>query len=298
VKKIIGLSLSALVILGMVAVGTFAYFSDTETSTGNTITAGTLNLTADESGTSGNWALTAGDDGANEYGTLSLLKPGDSGTITWLLTNAGNLAGAMTITSTVTPAENDSNEPETAAIASNSATNLGLGDLLGVKLTATGSNYTGTQYILGTATNYVPLSGLEAVLDAQTSKTMAASGTITYVLSWALPNDVQKAGTDGLFGALVSAITGTASSGSATTLVDTTKTWTVNAYAGSTVVISGAGGTRTIISNTADTLTFATGGVVTDVMTYEIASDDAAVDDNIIQGDSAVIDITFTLTQS
>jgi predicted ribosomally synthesized peptide with SipW-like signal peptide len=290
-KKILGLSIAALLVIAMVAAGTLAYFNDTETSTGNSITAGTLNLTADESpASSGNWVLTSGADGANEYGTLTLLAPGESGTITWLLTNIGNLAGTMTITSTVTPAENSDNEPETVAIASNGG-NLGLGDLLGVKLTRDGT------YILGSAANYVPLSGLQAALNAETSKAMAASGTITYVLSWALPTDVMKAGTDGLFGALVGATTGTATGGSATTLVETGKTWVTDAYAGKTVVISGAGGIRTIISNTADTLTFATGGVVTNGMTYTI-TDDLAVDDNIIQGDSATIDITFTLTQA
>ena len=229
-KKIIGLTLSALIVLAMAAIGTISYFNDTETSTGNSITAGTLNLTADETPTSsGNWVLTAGADGANEYGTLTLLKPGDSGTITWTLTNTGNLAGTMTITSTVTPAENSSNEPETVAIASNGGTNLGLGDLFGVKLTRNGT------YILGTADNYVPLSGLEAVLDAETSKAMAASGTITYVLSWALPTDIMKAGVDGKFGVVPPA---------------------------------------------------------------DPPSDDVQVDDNIIQGDSVTIDITFTLTQS
>jgi len=41
-KKIIGLSIAALLIIGIVAVGTYAYFSDTAASTGNTWTAGTL----------------------------------------------------------------------------------------------------------------------------------------------------------------------------------------------------------------------------------------------------------------
>ena len=81
----------------------------------------------------------------------------------------------------------------------------------------------------------MPLSGLEAVLDAETSQAMAASGTITYVLSWALPNDIMKVGVDGKFGVVPPA---------------------------------------------------------------DPPSDDVQVDDNIIQGDSATIDITFTLTQS
>jgi hypothetical protein len=200
----------------------------------------------------------------------------------------------MTITSTVTPAENSDNEPELTAIASNGAINLGLGDLLGVKLTRTASSGGGTVYILGTEDNYVPLSGLQAVLNAETSKAMAASGTITYVLSWALPTDIMKAGASGLFGA--AAVTGTATGGTATTLTETGKTWTVNQWAGYSVVIVGTGaGTRTIISNTADTLTFATGDAPDAGSTYTIP---ITVDDNIIQGDGATIDITFTLTQN
>jgi spore coat-associated protein N len=43
-KKIIGLAISGLLLLALVAGGTYAYFSDTETSSGNSFTAGTLNL--------------------------------------------------------------------------------------------------------------------------------------------------------------------------------------------------------------------------------------------------------------
>ena len=35
-KKILGLAVAALLVMGLVGGGTWAYFSDTETSTGNT----------------------------------------------------------------------------------------------------------------------------------------------------------------------------------------------------------------------------------------------------------------------
>jgi hypothetical protein len=58
-------------------------------------------------------------------------------------------------------------------------------------------------------------------------------------------------------------VTGTASAIANTTLTDASKTWTVNAFAGMKVYISsgaaGAGQSRTIISNTATTLTISTG---------------------------------------
>lgn len=45
-KKIIGLSIAIVLIIGLVAGGTWAYFSDTETVTGNSLTAGTIDLEA------------------------------------------------------------------------------------------------------------------------------------------------------------------------------------------------------------------------------------------------------------
>ncbi|MCH8864806.1 MAG: hypothetical protein IIB13_05540, partial [Chloroflexi bacterium] len=47
-KKILGLTVAALLVMGLVGGGTWAYFSDTETGTGS-ITAGTLDIT--QSGT-------------------------------------------------------------------------------------------------------------------------------------------------------------------------------------------------------------------------------------------------------
>lgn len=44
-KKILGLAVAALLVMGLVGGGTWAYFSDTESSTGNVLTAGTLDLT-------------------------------------------------------------------------------------------------------------------------------------------------------------------------------------------------------------------------------------------------------------
>jgi predicted ribosomally synthesized peptide with SipW-like signal peptide len=46
VKKILGLSIAIVLVIGLVAGGTWAYFSDTETITGNSFTAGTIDLKA------------------------------------------------------------------------------------------------------------------------------------------------------------------------------------------------------------------------------------------------------------
>ena len=210
-------------VLALIGGGTWAYFSDTETSTGNTFTAGTLNLVPSTSGTGpvGKYAVTAGGDGINGNVVFSNIGPGDLGSITWTLQNTGTLAGNLTMASVATFSENGTNEPESAAIASNGGVDLGLGDLMGVRLKC------GVTYILGDASNYVPFSSLAAVLNAQ-NQSLAASGSLTYALEWQIATDVKGAGVDGKFG----------------------------------------------------------------------TADDVQVDDNIIQGDTGTVDITFTLTQS
>jgi len=188
------LRLSTLIVLGVLMLalligGLYGYFDDTETSTGNVFTAGTLNLVPTTAGTgpAGKYVVTPGGDGVNGNVVFTRVAPGNSGSITWTLLNNGDLDGNLTMASTVTFAENGSNEPETAAGA-------GLLDAyMGVRLTR------GGVYILGSATNYVPFSGLEAVLDAQ-NQALAASGTMTYVLEWQVAADVMGAGVDGLFG--------------------------------------------------------------------------------------------------
>jgi len=175
--------------------GIYAYFSDTETSTGNTFTAGTLNLvpSTDGTGPGGKYTVTAGGDGVNGKVVFTKLAPGDSGSITWTLDNNGNLDGTLTIASNVTFEENGSNEPESAVSGNNGGGDGDLDEYMGVRLKRNGT------YILGDASNYVPFSGLEAVLDAE-SRSLTASGTLTYVLEWEIASDVKGAGTDGEFG--------------------------------------------------------------------------------------------------
>jgi spore coat-associated protein N len=84
-KKIVGLTMALLVTIGLVGAGTYAYFSDTESSTGNTLTAGTLDLNI---------------DGANIAVTTfsaSAVAPGDSGTGSSTLANVGSLSGELDI---------------------------------------------------------------------------------------------------------------------------------------------------------------------------------------------------------
>jgi spore coat-associated protein N len=104
--KIIGLSLATLLMVAAVGSGTWAYFTDNETSQNNTITAGTLDLQvgADDPCTE---AINIGDQ----------LQPGDSGNAAdWAITNKGNISGTLKITiSAITNYENTRTEPEQAA---------------------------------------------------------------------------------------------------------------------------------------------------------------------------------------
>ena len=79
--------------------GTFAYFSDTEESSGNTVSAGTLDLTPDGQSV--------------ETFSVSGVKPTDSGTETISLSNAGTLPGYLNVSVDVTgDSENTVEEPE------------------------------------------------------------------------------------------------------------------------------------------------------------------------------------------
>jgi predicted ribosomally synthesized peptide with SipW-like signal peptide len=247
-KKIL-ISLMTIAMVGaLVGGGVFAYFSDVETSTGNTFTAGTLNLVPATSGTGpvGKYTPTAGGDGINGNVVFTTLAPADSGTITWTLTNNGNLAGTLTIASTATFSDVSANEPENAVTVPH-ANNAGTGEFtlggdldefVGVKLqrgvgTDQATAIAAFAYILGGADYYATFSDLEAVLDAQSQAMAADSGndTIVYRLTWNIASDILGPGPNGTLGE-------------------------------------------------------ATG------------NDDVAADDNIIQSDSATVDITFTLTQS
>ncbi len=81
-KKILGLTIAFMLLISMGGIGTWAYFQDTETSTGNVFAAGTLDLKTDDV------------DGVTQTLYASNLKPGDnvSGSIT--LKNTGSVAGS------------------------------------------------------------------------------------------------------------------------------------------------------------------------------------------------------------
>lgn len=125
-KKRILLSVMILALVGMLlGAGIYAYFSDVESSAGNSFIAGTLNLRV------GN------DDPTTVRISVEGLKPGDAGNAAdWLVKNDGSIAGDLDIgIGTITNYENVLTEPEEAAgDASGGATQGELGSFLKVAI--------------------------------------------------------------------------------------------------------------------------------------------------------------------
>jgi len=187
-KKIIGLSIAALLIIAIVGVGTFAYFSDTAASTGNTWTAGTLVLGEVTTGSAVNnsYVVTPGGgiNGSVQFGLTGPVVPGSSGTITWTLNNTGNVPGTLTLVAATTFGQGGApNAPEAAA-----ETALG-----GVKGLDTGITIWVTRDgtdILGSTGTYVAMSGLQAALNLELNKTITIGTPMVYVLHWQVPTTV------------------------------------------------------------------------------------------------------------
>jgi predicted ribosomally synthesized peptide with SipW-like signal peptide len=110
--------MSLVVVLGLVGGGAFAYFSDTETSTGNTFSAGTLDVNVTTIGVSSDPSKVVVHDqvdGLNDYVTFTNVAPGDSGSIVWEITNTGSLPGWINVTQGLTnDTDNTNTEPELA----------------------------------------------------------------------------------------------------------------------------------------------------------------------------------------
>ena len=108
--------LSGLGVIGLASAGagagTMALFSDTETSSGNTVQAGTLDLTPDSSGSQTLTIIDSPDGSQSGSG----IEPGDSGSGSVEVTNSGSLDGYLDInTGDFKSNENTVDDPETGA---------------------------------------------------------------------------------------------------------------------------------------------------------------------------------------
>jgi predicted ribosomally synthesized peptide with SipW-like signal peptide len=192
-KKIIGLSIAALLIIAIVGVGTFAYFTDTAASTGNTWTAGTLVLSEVTTGSavSNSYVVTPGGgiNGSVQFGLTDPVKPGSSGTITWTLNNTGNVPGTLTLVAVNNFIENPTPTASQLVAWTALGSHVGLGQDLMVWVTRGGTD------ILGTTGTYVAMSGLQTALNNQVDKTITIGTPMVYVLNWQVPttagNEIQ-----------------------------------------------------------------------------------------------------------
>jgi len=178
-KKIL-ISLAIIGVVAAIGVGaTVAYFSDTETSTGNTFTAGTLDLNL---------------DGANinvVKFTVGDVKPGDSGTGYWTLKNVGSLLGYVDVKSiSVVDEDVTCTEPEGIAEADVNCggTGAGTGEL-GSKMNVTlftDVDHDGT-VDAGDGDVVVYTGKLNAIAGNYDQNISLAAGLTTYVsLNWSI----------------------------------------------------------------------------------------------------------------
>jgi len=146
-KKIL-ISLSVIgAVAAIVVGGTIAYFSDTETSTGNIFTAGTLDLQIDSTchyyqngepvdckdasdASFGDWDLTDLQDGVRKFFAFNDVKPGDWGEDTISLHVFDNPAWACVQLGPLTNDDNGCNEPESDVDSTCGAGEGELGDNL------------------------------------------------------------------------------------------------------------------------------------------------------------------------
>jgi predicted ribosomally synthesized peptide with SipW-like signal peptide len=166
-KKIL-LSVATIAVVGALAAGaTTAWFSDTETSTGNTFTAGTLDLAVNGQNT-GIIPVVVGN-----------IAPGWSKDITYTVKNAGSISGVLSLVSgTVVNTEGLNPESET-----NTAE---LGEL-GANITVTATIDGGAIQDLGVLDNLQSANTVITSLNAGVEKTIVLHLTLPTTVG----NDVQ-----------------------------------------------------------------------------------------------------------
>ncbi len=125
-KRILGLMVAIMLLTGMTGIGTWAYFSDVETSTGNVLAAGTLDLKTNDI------------DGVSQTLLATNMRPGDTvGPETITLKNSGSVPGASLdlaftyIESDSSPNPVNLSADATAAVVEVTTLNYGGSSLLG-----------------------------------------------------------------------------------------------------------------------------------------------------------------------
>ncbi|MBN2094276.1 MAG: hypothetical protein JW740_02850 [Candidatus Zambryskibacteria bacterium] len=203
-KKILG-SVGVLALVGALVLGaTGAFFSDTETSTGNTFTAGAIDLKIDSEcsyndgnpGTCGEWSLKDLDPTSDKFFDFSDIKPGDFGENTISLHVYDNDAYLCAEVSSLESLDNGQTEPE--ALVDNDGLEGELDDEMVWTIwrdDGVGDDYEACNNILNDG-EVILAEGAptEGVLTLYDSSTGALPGDTTTCLgvSWSLPAESEN----------------------------------------------------------------------------------------------------------
>jgi len=190
VKKVIGLTIALFLLTGISGVGTWAFFSDVETSSNNVLAAGTLDLKTDNV------------DGVSQTLIAANLEPGSIvGPETIILKNNGSLPGSSLdlsfayVESDSSPNPADMSDNDTAAVIEVITLNYGGASLLS-GVSDNNSNGYKDVYDLYSSDNLTGLSGIDSLstknfeiaiqLRSDISKDYQADGidiTMTFILN-------------------------------------------------------------------------------------------------------------------
>ncbi|MFC2022192.1 TasA family protein [Chloroflexota bacterium] len=184
-KKILGLTIAALMVMGLIGGGTWAYFSDPESTTNNVLAAGTLDLTIN------------GADTAVNMLSLDTKAPGDSGNASVTLANAGNITGELDIDFSYIINTESTGITEYEA---DSLNGTGAGELGGVAELAIfldlepndlydgsdiGLKYDGTYYTYPTAMNWAQANSYNGT--AWNDAVASFTGSDKFWINWRIP---------------------------------------------------------------------------------------------------------------
>ena len=153
-KKILGLTVAILLIVGLCSIGTWAYFLDTESSTGNTLAAGTLDLS---------WT--------NESGVplpfdVDSMAPGDTVEARISVRNTGSLGLRYTMTTDVASGQTLADQLQCRLYDYANGIDLYNGSLNGAYIgDSTQGQQTGDRIVAGGSVDYL---AIEVTLPADT----------------------------------------------------------------------------------------------------------------------------------
>ncbi len=174
-KRILGLTIAFMLLIGMAGIGTWAYFSDVETLTGNVLAAGTLDLKTDDV------------DGVSQTLLAMNMEPGDTvGPETIILKNVGSVEGSS-LDLSFTYVDSDSS-PNPAGMSANATAAI----IEVTKLNYDGSSLLGDEFVSDNNTNgYKDVEDLENA-DLSGQGGIAASASKEFEIEVRLRSDANK----------------------------------------------------------------------------------------------------------